>query len=98
LAPKEHQDLLVCPVDCFYPFPNKNLPAEKYKDYIKPDTFAVHLWHKSWKKTNALHYIRQGKVLRSFYCLSKELMKREKHIDKKYLRKIGSALKQQLFN
>lgn len=98
LIPKEHEDLLVCPVDWFYPFPNENLHTEKYKEYIKSDTFAVHLWHKSWKKSNALHFMRQGKVLQSFYTLSKELMKRENHIDKKYLRKIASALKQQLFN
>lgn len=98
LRAKEHEDLLVCPVDWFYPFPNENLAIEKYKDYVKPDTFAVHLWHKSWKKTNALHHMRQGKVLLSFYTLSKELLKRENHIDKNYIRKISRALKQKLFN
>ncbi|WP_435373042.1 glycosyltransferase family 32 protein [Aequorivita aurantiaca] len=94
LLPKQHQDMLVCPVDWFYPFPNKNLPTEDYKDYTKPDTFAVHLWHKSWKKTNALHLMRQRKVFQSFYALSKELIRQENHIDKKYVLKIGSALKQ----
>jgi mannosyltransferase OCH1-like enzyme len=98
LTPREHQDLLVCPVDWFYPFPNENLPTDKYIDYIKPDTFAVHLWHKSWKKTTALHYMRQGKMIQSLYSLSMELIKRENHIDKKYLRKMASALKQLLFN
>jgi len=98
LVPRKHQDLLVCPVDYFYPFPNDNLLTEHYIDYIKPDTFAVHLWHKSWKKTNALNYMRQGKVLQSFYKVFKEVIKRENHIDKKYFKKISSALKKQLFN
>jgi mannosyltransferase OCH1-like enzyme len=98
LEPQTHKNLMVCAQEWFYPFPNEDLPTANYKDYIKPDTFAVHLWHKSWKKTNALQYMRQGKVFQSFYTLSKEILKREKHIDKKYIRKIGSALKQELFN
>jgi|TARA_R100000479_G_scaffold33554_3_gene14191 mannosyltransferase OCH1-like enzyme len=98
LIPKQHQDLFVCPVDWFYPFPNENLLTEKYKEYIKPNTFAVHLWHKSWKKTNALHFMREGKVFQSFFRLSNELLRERQGIDKKYLKKIAAALKQHLSN
>lgn len=98
LMPKEHNDLFVCPVNWFYPFPNDNLPAKKYKDYINSDTIAVHLWHKSWKKTSALQFMRQGKIFKAFIKLSKELINRDSYIDKKYIRKIGSAFKKNLIN
>lgn len=94
LVSKEHPDLLVCPVEWFYPFPNENLPTEKYREYIKADTFAVHLWHKSWKKTTALHLMRQGKIFRSLYALSLEFLRRKDYVNTVYLRKIGSAFKQ----
>lgn len=98
LSPNIHEDLIVYPVEYFYPFPNKHLPLEKYKEYIKSSTFAVHLWNKSWKKSNALLEMKQGKFLKSFLTLIKEIITRDKNVDRKYLIKFIRALRNNLFN
>ena len=98
LKPTSHKDLMVYPIDYFYPFPNENLPIEKFTDYITPFTYAVHLWNKSWKKNTALDAMKQGKILKSLYILTKEFISREKIVNKNYLKKIGRALKYQISN
>ena len=98
LIPFQHENLLVCPVDCFYPFPNENLDTKLYVNYIIDSTYAVHLWHKSWKKVTALNYMRHGKYFMSFKTLFVELLKNENHLNKAYLKKIASAFKRKLFH
>lgn len=98
LQQKNHPDLIVYPVDYFYPFPNENLPLENYKEYIKPSTFAVHLWNKSWKKKTALDAMKNGEIFQSLYILIKECLINGKKIDKNYVQKIGRAFKNQISN
>lgn len=61
-----HLDLIVLEPAYFYAYPN---PKEKesyqrYKEFITSKSYAVHLWHKSWKKESALNFMRKGKFLK----------------------------------
>ncbi len=99
ITSKLHFDLNVYPEEYFYPYPNPPIPTSEnaYKKYIQPSTYAVHLWHKSWKKTNALTYMRRGDLFKSLSTFIIELTNRSMVVDKKYCRKLASAFKQNFF-
>jgi mannosyltransferase OCH1-like enzyme len=95
-----HKNLRVFDKDFFYAYPNpiKSEPFNEYLNYITSDSYAVHLWHKSWKKKNALKVMREGNILKSLGFLCKEFLISNQTINSIYLRKIASALKQHLKN
>lgn len=49
---KECENIVSFPVTYFYPYPNSEagkLDPKYIKTYIKPESYAVHQWHVSWR-------------------------------------------------
>lgn len=66
---KANEKVEMYPPSYFYPFAYEDsLTGKKFYDYIKPDTYAVHLWNTSWFSKKeiagfALHEKKYGKAL-----------------------------------
>ena len=96
LVAKEQEDLLLLDVEAFYPYPNPD-PNRKHgdKDYlnfITQNTYAVHLWAKSWTSLNEFQLINQKRFLRALYVMT-TTGNRKKQKPIPYFRKIFSTLK-----
>lgn len=88
--------LKIYPCMYFYPLPyedRKNI--NNYKNYIKDETYVVHLWGSSWIEYSEFYYFRNKEYLRGFQKMIKNIYKYKK-FNYVYFRKIGSALKESL--
>lgn len=62
----ELMDIKIFPSSFFYPMPySKQVVNSRYYEFIKPNSFAVHLWNSSWVDHNILFYIRNKKYKRA---------------------------------
>jgi mannosyltransferase OCH1-like enzyme len=90
-----YNTVTIYPIDVFYPFPCKMKgDVGNYKQYIKSDSCAVHLWVGSWKMFNEFKFLRKGEYAKGFKIILKKLSYKSLRI--KYLRKIASAIKESL--
>lgn len=79
------RNLTVYPKDYFYPFPFKNASdLVNYKDYIKPNTYAVHLWNASWLVHSASYYFKRREYNKFVFKIFRSLVK-DKKVILKYL-------------
>ncbi|TXK71928.1 glycosyltransferase [Mesonia sp. HuA40] len=95
LSVAQHKDLSVFKQEYFYAYPNPKVKESYlcYKNYTTNDSFAVHLWHKSWKKESALSLMRKGRTVKALVRLFNEMRLPYSKVNKVYLRKIASAFK-----
>ncbi|MES2239807.1 MAG: glycosyltransferase [Bacteroidota bacterium] len=86
-------DVVIYPTAYFYPFPLscKN-DIINFKNYIRLESYAVHLWVGSWLPYSEFHYLRTRQYLKGFRLVFNNLLLGE--ISFKYIRKVGSSLKQ----
>ena len=94
LEKKTYGDITVYPTDFFYPLPFKNNDAINYKNYIKPETYAVHLWVGSWIVHNEFNFIRNREFRKGFSTAFKNFS--WDNLNFKYFKKIISSIKQSL--
>lgn len=68
------ENLKIYPPEYFYPFPYKNAnDIINYKNYLKENSFAVHLWSSSWLQHSASHYFKRREYRRSIFKLFKSI-------------------------
>ncbi|MEO5991369.1 MAG: glycosyltransferase [Ferruginibacter sp.] len=96
LIAKQYDDVLVMDVNCFYPYPNpdpnKRRKEGDYLHYITEDSFAVHLWERSWTGYNEFQLIHQGRYLKAFIGMIKR--GNQKGLEPKtYFKKLISTLR-----
>lgn len=89
---KTYEDVTIYPTDFFYPLPFKNDDAINYKKYIKPETYAVHLWVGSWIVYNEFIFFRNGEYRKGVSAAFKNFSSDK--LNFKYLKKIMSSIKQ----
>jgi mannosyltransferase OCH1-like enzyme len=90
----EVDKIKIFPQNYFYPFPiSEKLEQHKIQDYIKSETYAIHLWLGSWVDNQEFMYLRNGKYILG---LKKIVANNNKKIDFKYIKKILSCLKESL--
>lgn len=89
-------DLTIFPPKYFYPFPySESENVKKYKEYIKIESFAVHLWNSSWIHCSEFYYLRKREYRKGFEIVLENLFSKNK-FSLKYLRKIVSCLKESI--
>lgn len=100
LAARQYDDILVLDVNSFYPYPNPNPNLRKQDDdylkYVTDDSYAVHLWARSWKGYNEFQLIHQRRYLKAFAVIINNGNKK-KIERKKYFRKLLSTIKTSIF-
>lgn len=73
----EYQEVMgaaIYPCRYFYPWPFKDIWLDTdYRDYIQPDTVAVHLWDYSWK--NELDYLHHKQYEKGFKLAFEKIRK-----------------------
>lgn len=100
LVAKQYNDILILDVKYFYAYPNPDSNLRRQDDdyikYVTDDSYAVHLWARSWKGYNEFQLIRQRKYLKAFSVIVNN--GNQKKIDrKKYYRKLLSTIKTSIF-
>ncbi len=89
----KYNNITIYPINIFFPFPyNKKDDIINYKRYIKPDSYAVHLWVGSWIVYNEFKFLRNKEYLKGFKIIFNKMTINNLNI--KYLRKIVSAIKE----
>jgi mannosyltransferase OCH1-like enzyme len=89
--------ITIYPIDVFYPFPCKMKDdINNYKQYIKPNSYAVHLWVGSWKVVNEFQFLRERKYSKGFKIIFQKMSYNNLSI--KYFKKIASAVRESLNN
>lgn len=63
----DKSEVKIYPKEYFYPLPFSKR-SQDYKTYIRPETYAVHLWNHSWKtEWSHLHDKSFGKALSGYF-------------------------------
>lgn len=87
-------EIIIYPAQYFYPFPfESKSDLKNYKNYIKKDSYAVHLWSSSWVEYSEFYYFRNSEYLKGFQKVIEKIVI-DKRIRLKYLLKIASEIKQ----
>lgn len=99
-ASKQYEDILILDVNCFYAYPNPDPKLRRqgndYLKYVTEQSYAVHLWERSWKGYNEFQLIHQRRYLKAFSVMIKK--GNQKNLKpKKYYRKLLSAVKTSIF-
>lgn len=97
---KSFDDLLVLDVNSFYAYPNPNPNIKRREDdylqYTTDESYAVHLWARSWKGYNEFQLIKQRRYFRALVTMIKQ-GNQKKLSPKNYIRKLLSSLKTSIF-
>ncbi|CAM4153109.1 glycosyltransferase family 32 protein [Gillisia hiemivivida] len=94
----EIYDIVIYPPSYFYPLNFENRKDIKnYKNYLKLDSHAVHLWSGSWIEPNEFHYLRNGQYSEGLRKVINNIATHKK-IGYLYFKKILSSFKESLFN
>lgn len=87
-------DLAIFPSVFFYPFPfDESKSNSKYKEFIKEESFTVHLWNSSWIEYTEFYYLRKKEYRKGLSIVMKNIFL-EKKVNLKYLIKIASCFKE----
>jgi mannosyltransferase OCH1-like enzyme len=90
------ENIVIYPRDWFYPLPFENKADNKnFKNYIKEDTYAIHLWASSWIEYSEFHYLRNKQYAKGFWMVFKNIFLKGK-ISVSYFRKIASCIKESI--
>jgi hypothetical protein len=100
LVAKQYDDLLILDVNYFYAYPNPDPKLRRQDDdylkYVTEDSYAVHLWARSWAGYNEFQLIHQRRYLKAFSVIIKN-GNQKKLEPKKYFRKLLSTIKSSIF-
>jgi len=90
------ENIVIYPRDWFYPLPFENKADNKnFKNYIKGETYAIHLWASSWIEYSEFHYLRNKQYSKGFWMVFKNIFLKGK-INVSYFRKIASCVKESI--
>ena len=90
------ENIVVYPRDWFYPLPFENKADNKnFKNYIKKDTYAIHLWASSWIEYTEFQYFRNKQYGKGFWMVFENIFLKGK-ISISYFRKIASCIKESI--
>lgn len=92
---KKYEEITIYPPEFFYPLPFNNDDVANYKMYIKPKSYAVHLWVGSWIVHNEFNFLRNREYLKGGKIIFSNIL--SGNVNLKYMRKILSSLKQSLW-
>ena len=100
ISAKQYDDILILDVNYFYAYPNPDPKLRRqdndYLKFVSEDSYAVHLWARSWKGYNEFQLIHQRRYLKAFSVIIKN--GNQKKIErKKYYRKLLSTIKTSIF-
>lgn len=89
-------NLAIFPPVFFYPFPfNQSKMNNMYKEFIKEESFTVHLWNSSWIEYTEFYYLRKREYRKGLSIVVKNIFS-EKKVNLKYLSKIASCFKESM--
>ncbi len=91
------KDIVIYPSPYFYPlnyFDRKDIG--NYKNYLKIESHAIHLWNSSWIEPYEFHYLRKGQYAKGLRIVINNVATHRK-ISYFYFRKILSAIKESFF-
>lgn len=75
----------VFPTSYFYPYPySDSFLGKDFRNYIKPETYAVHLWDVSWADNRTSRLLKQGRWTEWFKIFIKSPFKEIKNYRKIY--------------
>lgn len=86
----------IYPSQYFYPLPlYKKDDFKDLKNYIKKDTYAVHLWNSSWIsfEYSEFHYLRKGEYRKGFLKIIENI---KTELNMKYIKKIANSVVESL--
>ena len=93
----EISDIVIYPPSYFYPLDYKHREDMKnYKNYLKMDSHAIHLWSASWIEPSEFHYLRNRQYSIGLKKVINNVAAHRK-ISYLYFRKILSSCKESLF-
>jgi len=93
----EINGIVIYPSPYFYPLNYKNREdIENYKNYLKMDSHAIHLWNASWIEPNEFHYLRSRQYSKGLRKVINNVLANRK-ISFSYFRKIISSIKESFF-
>jgi len=100
LVAKKYDDLLILDVNCFYAYPNPDPNLRKQDDdylkHVTEESYAVHLWARSWKGYNEFQLIHQRRYLKAFSVMINN--GNQKNLKPKiYYGKVLSTIKTSIF-
>lgn len=100
IVPNEYGDILVLDVNAFYAYPNPDPKLRQSKDdylkYITSESYAVHLWERSWKGYNEFQLIYQRRYFKAINMIIRN-GNRKNLEPKKYYRKLLTTFKSSIF-
>jgi hypothetical protein len=89
-------DIVIYPPSYFYPLNYKSrADIKNYKDYLKTESHAVHLWNASWIEQSEFYYLRSRQYSKGLKIILNNIATHRK-ISYKYLRKILSSVKESI--
>jgi len=89
--------VVVCPKDYFYPYSYEDAETNTdYMSYVKPETYAVHLWHKSWVEYSEFYYLKKRFYYKGFLTAFNNLWCGKETLNKQYLKMLGYSMKQSI--
>lgn len=92
----EVSEIVIYPSSYFYPLNFKNREDIKnYKNYLKLNTHAIHLWNASWIEPSEFHFLRSRQYSKGLKKILNNLTTHRK-ISYSYFRKILSAFKESI--
>ena len=91
-----YNDIIIYPSEFFYAFPYNEIDnIINFKDYVKPESYAVHLWNSSWVEHSEFYYLRKRKYIMGFKIIIKNIFY-NKNFDQFYFKKILLSIKESL--
>jgi mannosyltransferase OCH1-like enzyme len=91
------RDIVIYPSPYFYPlnyFDRKDIG--NYKNYLKMDSHAIHLWGSSWIEPDEFHYLRRRQYAKGLRKVINNVATHRK-ISYFYFRRILSSIKESFF-
>lgn len=91
-----YKDVTIYPSQYFYPLPfESKKDGMNYTNYIKTDTYTVHLWSSSWIEYSEFHYFKNKEYFNGF-CKTVQYIIKSKEFKYAYLKKVILSIKESL--
>ncbi|QRM87793.1 glycosyltransferase [Lacinutrix sp. WUR7] len=87
--------VLVCPKNYFYPYSYEDSEiTNRYMDFRTSDTYAIHLWNKSWMDHSEFYYLKKRQYFKACKTAITNLSTGTEALNVKYVKMLGYSIKQ----
>ena len=89
--------VVIYPKNYFYPYSYEDSEiTNNYMDFITQETYAIHLWNKSWKDYSEFYYLKRRLYFKGLKTAVINLLRGDVILNRAYFKMMGYSIKQSL--